>query len=200
MFAGHDTSASTMAFMLYELARNPNELQKVVDEQDRVLAGSAPTAGQIYGELPQLEMALAETLRKYPPAWIGSRWSVRDFEFEGVHVPAGAYVHYSSWASHMIPEVFPDPDAFIPERFTPEARAKLPRGAYVPFGAGSRTCIGMRFGEMEIRTVLTVLLQRFRMELLPGYRMQIRQAPTIGPKGKLDMAVRSRDAAAAMAV
>src|SRR5207302_2909954 len=119
--------------------RNPDALGRLIDEQDEVLSGGLPTAEQLYGGLPQLEMAVAETLRLYPPAWIGSRYSVSEFEFGGVHVPAGAYVHYSSWASHRLPEVFPEPDAFIPGRFTPEARARLPRGAYVPFGGGTRT-------------------------------------------------------------
>ncbi len=142
-------------------------------------------------------MAVAQTLRVYPPAWIGSRYSITEFEFVGVHVSRGAYVHYSSWASHRLPEVFPDPDAFIPERFTPEARAKLPRGAYVPFGGGTRTCIGMRFGEIETRTVATLLPQRFRLELMPGDKMTVRQMPTLGPRDGLDMVVRDRGVATA---
>jgi cytochrome P450 len=197
MFAGHDTTASTITFMLYELARNPDALARLTDEQDEVLRGAVPTGEQLYGGLPQLEMAVAETLRLYPPAWIGSRYSVREFEFAGVHVPAGAYVHYSSWASHRLPEVFPDPDAFIPDRFAPEARAKLPRGAYVPFGGGTRTCIGMRFGEIETRTVATLVLRRFRLDLVPGDKMTVRQMPTLGPRGGLDMVVRDRRGAGA---
>jgi cytochrome P450 len=195
MFAGHDTTASTITFLLYELARNPEALARLIDEQDQVLGGAVPTAEQLYGGLPQLEMAVAETLRLYPPAWIGSRYSVREFEFAGVHVPAGAYVHYSSWASHRLPEVFPEPDAFIPDRFAPEARAKLPRGAYVPFGGGTRTCIGMRFGEIETRTVATLILRRCRLDLIPGDKMTVRQMPTLGPRGGLDMVVRDRSGA-----
>ena len=110
--------------------------------------------------LPELEMVLDETLRLYPAAWVGPRRAVETFEFGGHEVPAGAYVNYSSWASHRLPDVWPEPEAFVPERFAPEAKAQLPKGAYIPFGGGSRTCIGMRFGQLEIKTIVTLLLQR----------------------------------------
>ena len=106
-------------------------------------------------------MAVDETLRMYPPAWIGPRRSIEPFELHGVRVPGGVLVNYCSWASHHLAEVFPEPERFRPERFTPEARAKLPKGAYVPFGGGSRTCIGMRFGQLEIKAIATAVLRRF---------------------------------------
>ena len=115
-------------------------------------------------------MVLDEVLRLYPPAWIGPRRAVRDFEFGGCTVPAGAHVNYCSWASHRIPEVFPEPEAFIPERFTRERKAGLPRGAYVPFGGGSRICIGKRFGQTEVKLVATMLLQRLRLRAAAGAR------------------------------
>ncbi len=113
------------------------------------------------GELAELEMTLEETLRKYPPAWVGPRKSVEAFEFEGHTVPANAYVNYSSWASHHLPDVLAEPEAFRPERFAPEAKAEIPKGAYIPFGGGSRTCIGMRFGQLEVRTIATMIRARF---------------------------------------
>lgn len=192
MFAGHDTSTSTISFLFYELAHHPHALARLLEEQDTVLGGAAPTAAQLFGELPELDMALDETLRLYPPAWIGPRRSVEAFEFEGRHVPGGAYVNYCSWASHRLPHVFPEPEAFLPERFAPDAKAKLPKGAYVPFGGGSRTCIGMRFGQMEVKAVATRMLQRFRLELLPGRTMTVRQMPTLSPREPLLMAVRER--------
>lgn len=196
LFAGHDTSTSTISFMLHELARHPHELAALHDEQDRVLGGRRPTAADLTGtELPRLEMALDETLRLYPAAWIGPRRSVEATEIAGVPVPANAYVNYSSWASHRLPDVFREPEAFVPERFAPERRAELAKGAYVPFGGGSRTCIGMRFGQMEVRAVVTLILQRARLELRPGRRMTVRQMPTLSPRGGLPMVVRDRGAA-----
>ncbi|HET7417441.1 MAG TPA: cytochrome P450 [Solirubrobacterales bacterium] len=192
MFAGHDTSTSTLTFMLHELARHPEVVRRLHEEQDRVLGGAPPTAEQLEKEMPYLEMVLDEVLRLYPPAWIGPRRAVRQYEFSGCTVPRGAYVNYCSWASHRLPEVFPEPEAFIPERFTRERKAALPRGAYVPFGGGSRICIGKRFGQTEVKLVATKLLQQLRFEALPGRTVTIRQMPTLSPRGGLRMRVRPR--------
>jgi cytochrome P450 len=139
-----------------------------------------------------LALAIDETLRLYPPAWIGPRRNVEAFEFAGHRVPAGAPLYYCSWASHHLPDVFPEPFAFRPERFAPDRKARLPKGAYVPFGGGSRTCIGMRFGQLEINAIATTVLQRFRLEPCPGYRLRIREMPTLSPRGGLPMTVRAR--------
>jgi cytochrome P450 len=192
MFAGHDTSTSTLTFMMHELARHPDVAERLREESDRVLGGEPPTVEQLEREMPYLDMVLDEVLRLYPPAWIGPRRAVREFEFGGHTVPKGAYVNYCSWASHRLPEVFPDPEAFIPERFTRERKAALPRGAYVPFGGGSRICIGKRFGQTEVKLVATLLLQRLRLDALPGRTMTVRQMPTLSPKGGLKMRVLPR--------
>ncbi len=192
MFAGHDTSTSTLTFMMHELARHPDVLAKLCEEQDRVLGDSTPDIEQLEREMPYLEMVLDEVLRLYPPAWIGPRRAVRDFEFGGHRVSRGAYVNYSSWASHRIPEVFPEPEAFVPERFTRERKTALPRGAYVPFGGGRRICIGKRFGQTEVKLVATMLLQRLRLDALPGRTMTVRQMPTLSPRGGLKMRVLPR--------
>ncbi|HEY8809938.1 MAG TPA: cytochrome P450 [Solirubrobacterales bacterium] len=192
MFAGHDTSTSTLTFMMHELARHPDVVEKLCEEQDRVLGGAPPTVDRLEREMPYLDMVLDEVLRLYPPAWIGPRRAVREFEFGGYTVPREAYVNYCSWASHRIPEFFPEPEAFIPERFTRERKAVLPRGAYVPFGGGQRICIGKRFGQTEVKLVATMLLQRLRLDALPGRTMTVRQMPTLSPKGGLRMRVQER--------
>jgi cytochrome P450 len=192
MFAGHDTSTSTVTFALHELARHPDVLERLCEEQDRVLTGAAPTIDQLENELPYLDMVIDEVLRLYPPAWIGPRRAVRDFEFGGYRVPRGAYVAYVSWASHRIPEVFPEPEAFVPERFTRERKAALPRGAYVPFGGGKRVCIGKRFGRLEVKLVTTMLLQKLRADALPGRTMTVRQSPTLSPREGLKMRLYAR--------
>jgi cytochrome P450 len=192
LFAGHDTATSTVAFLFHELGRAPHELARLYEEQDDVLDGRRPSAEEFASGLPRLEAAVDETLRLYPPAWVGPRRSVEPFEFAGVHVPGGVLVNYCSWASHRLPDVFPDPEAFVPERFSPENRARLPKGAYVPFGGGSRTCIGMRFGQMEVKAVATTILRRFRLELVPREPISIRQMPTLSPRGGLPVYVRER--------
>jgi cytochrome P450 len=196
MFAGHDTTTSTVAFMFYELARNPEVVARLHSEQEAQLDDDRPSASQLTsGELTELELVLDETLRKYPPAWVGPRRSVEPFEFEGHTVPGRAFVDYCSWASHHLPDVFPEPEEFRPERFTPSARAALPKGAYVPFGGGSRTCIGMRFGQLEVRTIATMILSRFTLSLPGDFHLEIRQMPTISPKHGLPMLVHARTSA-----
>jgi cytochrome P450 len=198
LFAGHDTTTSTVSFMFYELARQPQIVARLVAEQDSRLTDGRATAAQLMsGELSELEMVLDETLRKYPPAWIGPRRAVENFEFEGVRVPAKAFVDYCSWASHHLPDVFAEPEEFRPERFTPEAKAALPKGAYVPFGGGSRTCIGMRFGQLEVRAIATLLLSRVSFSLPEDFQMSIRQMPTISPREGLPMRVGPRRSATA---
>ena len=190
MFAGHDTSTSTLTFMMHELARHPDVVARLCEEQDRVLGGAVPDVdtarardalprhGARRGAAP-LPAGLDRAAPRRP------RLRVR----RTTAVARGAYVNYCSWASHRIPEVFPDPEAFIPERFTRERKAALPRGAYVPFGGGRRICIGKRFGQTEVKLVATMLLQRLRLDAMPGRTMTVRQMPTLSPKGGLQMRV-----------
>ena len=174
LFAGHDTTTATIAFLFYELARHP----EVAD------AIAAEPGG------PLLDQALDETLRLYPPAWIGPRRAARDYEFGGHRIAAGAPVNYSSWASHRLPVVWEAPDEFRPERFAPEARKRIPKGAYVPFGGGSRICLGMRFGQLEIKAIASAISERFRVELPAGFELRIRQTPTLGPQSGLPVRIR----------
>ena len=191
MFAGHDTTTSTLSFLLHELARSPAERRVLQEELASVAPGRAPTPLELERGLPRLDMALDETLRLYPPAWIGPRRAVADFEFAGHGVRAGTYVNYCSWASHRLPHVFADPEAFLPERFERSRKAALPRGAYVPFGGGSRICIGKRFGQTEVKALAAAILARFDLDLPAGHELRIRQMPTLSPEGGLPMVVRA---------
>ena len=192
LFGGHDTTSSTVSFLFYELSRNPEVCARVNAELDAVLGGAPPTAAQLIDELPYLSMAVDETLRLYPPVWFGPRMSVSPFEFGGYHVSSGVHVIHSSWVSHRLPEVFPNPEAFVPERFTPEARRALPPGAYIPFGGGQRICIGKRFGQLVVKAAAAVVLQRCRCELQAGYELRLAKVPTLSPEGPLPMVVRPR--------
>jgi cytochrome P450 len=169
LFAGHDTTTSTVAFLFYELARHP----ELADDPAFVL-----------------DHAVDETLRLYPAAWIGPRRSRAPSVIAGVPVPGGVPVNYSSWVSHRLADVWEEPEAFRPERFAPGNRERIPRGAYVPFGGGSRICLGMRFGQAEIGVIASRLLERFRLSLVPGYVLDVRQMPTISPRGGLGVIAR----------
>jgi cytochrome P450 len=166
LFAGHDTTTATISFLFWELAGRP--------------------------DWDDMDTALEETLRLYPPAWIGPRRAVAAFELHGHRVAAGIPVNYCSWASHRLPDVWDEPHAFRPERFLPGEREKIPRGAYVPFGGGSRICLGMRFGQLEIGVIAAAIRERFTLERLPGHRLEVRHTPTLGPREGLPMQVRTR--------
>ena len=150
----------------------------------------APDAAQLFGEMPELDMAVQETLRLYPPAWIGPRRANDEFEFGGYRIPAELPVNYSSWASHRLPDVFDDPHAFRPERFAPEERAKLPKGAYVPFGGGPTDL--HRHAVRRARDPRDRGRDPAPFPPRPGARaggMRIRQMPTLSPRGGLPMQV-----------
>jgi cytochrome P450 len=192
LFGGHDTSSSTLAFLMYELTRHPAVLARVLAEQDAVLGGRPPTAEELLNGLPELRMAVEETLRLYPPVWFGPRLTVKEFEFGGHTIPARTHIMHSSWVTHHLPEVFPDPEAFVPERFGAEARRSIPRGGYLPFGGGQRVCIGKRFGQLVVEAVATAFLQRFRLELQAGFALRLEKLPTLSPGNGMPMVVRER--------
>jgi cytochrome P450 len=193
LFAGHDTTTTTFTFLAHELGRNPAAREAVEEELDRVVGTRNPTAVELDGQaLPVLERSLKETLRRYPAAWVGPRRATRDVTIGGVEIPAEVGVHYSSWATHHLPSLYPDPFRFDPDRFLPEREAALPRGAYVPFGGGSRMCLGKRFGEYELRALAAILFSRARLEPIAGQDPRIVTTPTLGPKGGLRFTVRAR--------
>ena len=192
LFAGHDTTTSTTSFLAYELARNSEWTARLAAELDEVCGDREPTAEELFGGLPLLSRAVDETLRLYPPAWVGPRRAVKDFEFAGVRAPAGVPVMYSSWISHRLPDVFEDPHRFDPDRFEPERRARWPRGAYVPFGMGPRVCIGKRFGYSEVHAIAAALIRRFTFELPSNWELDIQQAPTLSPRGGLPVRLHPR--------
>jgi cytochrome P450 len=179
--AGHETTAHALTWALYLLARHPAALQRVLAEQRAVLGGQPPDPTTL-GALRYLEMVLKETLRLYPPGWAGPRVTATAIEYDGYRIPAGTYVVYSQWLSHRLPEIYPDPEAFRPERFDPEHGDPLPPYAYVPFGGGARLCIGMAFALQEMKIVLSALLAAWRLDLVPGQRIVPTPAVTLLPR------------------
>ncbi|ELS53700.1 cytochrome P450 [Streptomyces viridochromogenes] len=166
LLAGHETTATALAFALHLLARHPQEQRRVRDEVDRVLGGPggrAPTAADMEA-LPCLTRVLKEAMRLYPSAPVIGRRSVADAEIEGVRIPAGADVLVSPWVTQRHPDYWPDPERFDPSRFTPEAEAGRPRYAWFPFGGGPRACIGQHLSMLESVLGLAVLLREFEFE------------------------------------
>ncbi|WP_093910909.1 cytochrome P450 [Streptomyces sp. cf386] len=185
LLAGHETTATALAFALHLLARHPEEQRRVRDEVDRVLGGPggrAPTAEDMEA-LPYLTMVLKEAMRLYPSAPVIGRRSVADAEVDGVRIPAGADLLVSPWVTQRHPGYWPDPDRFDPTRFTPEAEAGRPRYAWFPFGGGPRACIGQHLSMLESVLGLAVLLREFEFEDAEAGEVPVGAGITLMAKG-----------------
>lgn len=193
LFAGHDTTTATVTWMVTLLGRHANVYRRLRDHLDEQLGGGAPDADDLMNGLPYLDQVLDETLRLYPPAWVGPRRAIDDFELYGETIPGGTQVAYCSLATHRLPELYENPAMFDPSRFEPERKRQIPPGGYVPFGRGPRTCIGMNFGKLEIKAIMAVLLQHYDLELLPGQDFTARAAPTLSPRYGVEATVHRRN-------
>jgi cytochrome P450 len=127
-------------------------------------------------------MVFAESMRLYPPAWAMGRQSTADVELGPYRFPAGTYFFFSQYIIQRSAEYFPDPLRFDPERFLPEQKAKRPRFAYFPFGAGSRQCIGEAFAWMEGVLMVATIAQQWRLRFVPGQTVEVQPKITLRPK------------------
>jgi cytochrome P450 len=172
LVAGHETSTSLSAWLLYLLAQHPDYLRRVLDEQATLLAPDADPSLDQLKRMKVLENALSEAERMYPPVANGPRGVVEDFEFGGHLVPAGTFVFYSIAASHLIPSIFAAPERFDPDRFAaPREEHKRTPYALVGFGGGPRICIGINFAQVEIKAMVSHILRRYRLEVAPGQQI-----------------------------
>ncbi|HUS14564.1 MAG TPA: cytochrome P450 [Chloroflexia bacterium] len=190
--AGHETTANTLAWCWYFLARYPETYAKLQAEVDRVLGGRPATVA----DLPQLPYALQvfkEALRLYPAADSLSRQAVRDMDLQGYPIQKGDLVAVPIYTLHRRPEFYPDPERFDPERFTPENEKRLPRYAYLPFGGGPRVCIGNHFAMMEGQLILATLAQHVTFDLVPGQDVVPTTVFVVRQKDGCRVTVRRRD-------
>ncbi len=180
--AGHETTALALAHTLYLLSKHPVVERRLFAELESVLDGRLPSAEDVRS-LPYTERVLKEAMRLYPPAWTIGREAAEDLEVGGVHIPKGAQILMSQWVVHRDPRWFPNPEGFDPDRWEPERAKALPRFAYFPFGAGPRICIGNHFAMMEATLILAMIAQRYRVELLPNQRLDLKPSVTLRQKG-----------------
>lgn len=163
LLAGHETTATSLAFSLHLLARHPELQDRARAEITAVLGDRTPEAADL-DRLPYLTQVLKEALRLYPAAPVLGRRSVAAAEVDGHTIPAGADVIVAPWVTHRHPGYWPDPERFDPDRFTPEAEAARPRYAWLPFGGGPRACIGQHFSMLESVIALAMLLRAYEFE------------------------------------
>ena len=166
MFAGHHTTSGTAAWTLIEWLRNPRYLDRVQREIDGLYAQGRPVSYQALRESPVLENGIKEALRLHPPLIVLMRKVVRDFHYKEWTVPAGDLVAVSPAVSNRMPEAFPAPDAYDPDRYAPGREEDKQLFAWTPFGAGRHRCVGAAFAMMQLKAIFQTLLQRFTFELV----------------------------------
>lgn len=186
MMAAHDTTTSTLASMMFELARHP-AWQERVREQSRALPGD-PLAYDDLDRLEALGLVFRETLRRYPPLPVIPRVATEAFEFGGYLIPKNAMVVVSPIVTHHMAEWWDDPFRFDPDRFG-EARAEHERHthSWIPFGGGPHMCLGLRFAEAQVKTILHHVVRRYRWSVPEGYVMPVQQAPISKPRDGLPL-------------
>ncbi|KAK9827982.1 hypothetical protein WJX81_005128 [Elliptochloris bilobata] len=187
ILAGFETTANALAFATYLLSTNPTKRERLLAEVDAFGRKRVPTLHDL-DKLPYLEACLKESLRLFPPATTIIRMATRHMELGGFRVEPGQWLAVAAYSMHRNPAYWQDPEAYLPERYmpgTPEAAA-VPEHGWVPFGEGTRACIGLRFALEEAKIALLRLCQRFTFELEPGQEpLQVRQSNILAPEGGL---------------
>jgi cytochrome P450 len=164
MLAGHDTTATMVAWALLMLSQNKDHLERMRDEVDTHLAGRLPEAGDIK-TLDYTRRIIQEVARLRPSIWWFARVAINDDNIAGQPIKAGTTVFISQYLIHTHPQIWDEPEKFDPDRFLPDQTVGRPKFAYFPFGAGPRVCIGTGFAMMEMVYVLAMIFRRFDVEI-----------------------------------
>ncbi|XP_005105075.1 cytochrome P450 3A24-like [Aplysia californica] len=164
IFAGFETTATTLQMALYLLARHPDIQDKLYEEIQTVVTSQSPSHEEL-GQLIYMEQVINETLRLYPPVPLINRKASETRTYGSVTIPKGAEVVVPLGLILKDPKHFPDPEKFDPDRFTEENKAKRNPMAFMPFGQGPRLCIGMRLAYLEVKMALVHLLRKVKVEM-----------------------------------
>lgn len=190
--AGHETTATTLAWTWHLLATHPDVMANLLNEVQIILNGDEPTLDK----LPQLQYTrrvLDEALRLCPPGiGVVPRVALEDDEIQGYFIPKGSIFIIVSYLTARHPDFWDDPEQFDPDRFLPERVAQRPKFAYFPFGAGAHTCIGKNFALMESTMILAAIAQQFHIELASNQSIEIDPRFTLRPKYGIKVKLRQR--------
>lgn len=190
LLAGHETTALALTWAFWLLSRHPAEAALLRGSLADALGDRDPGYGDLR-ELHRVYAVVAETLRLFPPAWILEREAEEDLSLGEWTAPAGSTVLASQFVLHRDPRFWPEPDAFRPSRWLDadgrfaEDNPGVPRGAWYPFGAGTRICVGESFAWTEAVLALAVLARRWSIDVEEGHRMALHAAITLRPAGGL---------------
>jgi cytochrome P450 len=197
MLAGHETTAHSLSWSFYSLCRHPVQQQRMVEEIDDILQSELPTLDTIK-RLTYSKQVFDEVLRLYPPVWTMSRETIGDDvipldDGRKIPLPKDTVVMLCDYAVHRREAYWSDPEAFDPDRFKPAAVLRRPKFAWFPFGGGPRLCLGFRFAQTESLVALAMILQRYKLTLVPGQTIKPLPIITLRPDGPILFQIRKRE-------
>jgi cytochrome P450 len=187
--AAYETTHNALCWTLFLLATHPDVAHQLLDELEGTLHGDAPNFEQL-GQLGFLDNVIRESLRILPPVTMTSRQSNDAFELGPYHLPRGTNVAVSHYITHHLPELYTEPERFMPGRWSSLERSSY---EYLPFGAGPRMCLGASFAKMTLKIAVAMIHPRFRLELGNGIRIDRQVAVTLSPKYGLPATLRKQD-------
>jgi cytochrome P450 len=171
LLAGHENSGNSLAWTWHLLGCHP-EIAHLLSAEARVVLGGGEPSLDALSRLELCKRVIQEALRLYPPAWLLLRQAREECEFGGFRVRRGALILISPYFTHRHPTHWPDPECFQPERFDPGHGPKRHRLAYLPFGAGTRKCLGAEFAQLEALLVVALVARRF--QLVPSAAAEVK--------------------------
>uniref|UniRef100_A0A672LKH6 Cytochrome P450 3A n=1 Tax=Sinocyclocheilus grahami TaxID=75366 RepID=A0A672LKH6_SINGR len=169
IFAGYETTSSTLSFFFYNLATNPEAMKKLQEEIDQTFADKAPVDYEAVMNMEYLDAALHESLRLFPVAGRLERVCKKTVDINGLLIPKDMVVMIPTYALHRDPDYWSDPESFKPER------SSIDPYMYMPFGLGPRNCIGMRFAQVTMKLAIVEILQRFDVSVCDQTQVRLLQ-------------------------
>ena len=193
ILSGHETTANVMSWAFSYLSKNPEVRKELEAEADRaawITEKRIPTYQELEASSPITSAIFEETMRLAPPVWIAPRIATEDCVIDGISIPKGAHVLVSQFVTHRNSDFFDNPLAWNPSRWlNTNLEKSLPRGAYFPFGAGTRKCLGEYFAIAEARLILMMVAKNFRLD---GDFPKAQPRATYRPKGRVRARVTAR--------
>ncbi|MGB4100320.1 MAG: cytochrome P450 [Alphaproteobacteria bacterium] len=196
LLAGHETTANGLVWTFCHLSRHPEIARRVTQEVDQILGDTLPTFESVKN-LNYTRQVFDEVLRLYPPVWTMSRTAAADDMIpldngDRIALPRDTVVMMSGYAVHRREKYWDNPEAFDPDRFAPEAVATRPKFSWFPFGGGPRLCLGFRFAQIESIVAIAMVVQRYRLCLVPGQNIAPMPIITLRPNGAVLFNIRPR--------
>jgi cytochrome P450 len=191
LVAGHETTAVALTWTWFLLSTHPDVESRLHAELDTVICGRVPALEDLL-HLPYTRMIIDEALRLYPPAWAILRRAIDEDEIGPYRIPAGTSIFISPYAMHRHPAFWEDPNAFDPDRFTPERSDSRPHFAYLPFGGGPHLCIGNTFALTEAQLILATVAQRYTLRLVTDHYVKPDPLITLRLQGGLPVRIERR--------